>query len=245
MGMLISFSFRRRRVPFLLAATLLIATVARAEDPTVARWKNQLDESAAALTKGEHGRSLRIANGLIEDMVNRLGPGEGSTEIFGLALTHKALASAGLGRHDDALWHWHSVLSLYPAYANRDLSAYGSAGRFLMENRSVRSPSTSSFDPKKAAPGTMANATPPKLKKRVNPRYPAGAQHFGVGGLLVVEVIITPEGKVTAPVLVKTLPAPTLSYVALEAVRQWRFEPGRIDGVVKPVIFNLTLNYKP
>jgi TonB family protein len=241
MGMLISFSFRRRRVPFLLAASILFAGVAAAEDPTVTRWKTSLDQSAAALTKGDHGRALKISNGLIEEMVSRLGPGEGSTEIFGLALTHKALASAGAGRNEDALWHWHTVLTLYPAYRNRDLSAYGNPGKFLMENRNVRSPST--FNPKTAAPGTMVNATPPKVTRRVEPRYPAGAKHFGVGGTLVVEVIITTEGKVTSPILVKTLPAPTLSYVALEAVRQWRFEPGKIDGVVKPVIFTLTMNY--
>ena len=174
-------------------------------------------------------------------MVNRLGPGEGSTEIFGLALTHKALASAGLDRDEDALWHWHTVLTLYPAFANRDLSAYGNAGKFLMENRNVRAATT--FDPKNAK--QAKEVKPPKITRRVEPRFPRGAQHFGVGGMLVAEVIITPEGKVTSPILVKTLPAPTLSYTALEAVRQWRFEPAAIDGKIVPVVFNLSINYKP
>lgn len=218
--------------------------MALAEDPTVSRWKTRLDESAAALTKGDHERALRISNGLIEEMINRLGPGQGSTEIFGLALTHKALASAGLGRNEDALWHWHTVLTLYPAFGNRDLSDYGNAGKFLMENRDARSSKTSS--PATIPSGTPpSSVTPPKVRKKVDPRYPEGARKFGAGGTLVVELIITPEGKVTSPKIVKTLPAPTLSYVALEALRQWRFEPGKIDGVAQPVIFTLTMNYKP
>jgi TonB family protein len=214
----------------------------QAEDATVERWKSQIDESAAALQKGNHTASLQISNRLIGEMINRLGPGQGSTEIFGLVLTHKALASAGLGRNEDALWHWHTVLTLYPTFGKRDLSSYGNAGRFLMDNRQVRKPSD--FDPRKAGK-KPANVKPPRVKTRVEPTFPAGARAFGAGGVLAVEVIITPEGRVVAPIIVKPLPAPTLSYVALDAVRRWRFEPAMIDGKAEPVIFTLTVNYKP
>ncbi len=221
--------------------------MAWAENPTVSRWTTRLDESEAALTRGDHWRSLQVSNRLIKEMIGRLGPGQGSTEIFGITLMHKALASAGLGRNEDALWDWHTVLALYPAFKDRDLSAYGNAGKFLMDNRDVGSSKTS--DPKEATPATTpaatAKMTTPKIKRKVHPRYPEGARQFGVGGDLVVQVTITTEGKVTSPVLVKTLPAPTLSYVALDAVRQWRFEPGKLDGVAAPIILVLTMNYKP
>ncbi len=221
----------------------MFATAIQAQDATVERWKTRIDQSAESLKKGDHAKSLQISNALIEEMINRLGPGQGSSEIFGLVLTHKAIALAGLDRDEEALWHWHTVLGLYPAYGSRDLSAYGNPGRFLMENRQVRSRSGGSA-PVKGGPATV-KATAPKVKHRVEPRYPPGARAFGTSGALQVEVIIETDGRVTGPRIVKALPAPTLSYVVLDAVRQWKFEPGMIDGVVKPVIFNLTVNYKP
>lgn len=218
-----------------------------AEDhPTVSRWKTRLSESEAALTRGDHGRSLKVANRLIKEMVDRLGPGQGSTEMFGLTLMHKALASAGLGRNEDALWDWHTVIALYPAFKDRDLSAYGNAGKFLMDNRDVRSSWTAEQKTAEPPPdGTRANVTAPRIKRKVYPRYPEGARQFGVGGAMMVELIITTEGKVTSPKLVKTLPAPTLSYVLLEAMRQWRFEPGKLGGVNTPVLFTLEMEWKP
>lgn len=238
-----SFSFRRRRVPLLLLAAFVFATALQAQDATVERWKTQIDQSGESLKKGDHAKSLQISNALIEEMINRLGPGQGASEIFGLVLAHKALALAGLGRNDEALWQWHTVIGLYPAYGSRNLSDYGNAGRFLMENRQVRSRSGDGAPAKGGA--RTVNATAPKIKRRVEPRYPPGARAFGVSGALQVEVIIDTDGRVTAPSIIKALPAPTMSYVALDAVRQWRFEPGKVDGVVKPTVFKLTINYAP
>jgi outer membrane biosynthesis protein TonB len=36
-----------------------------------------------------------------------------------------------------------------------------------------------------------------------------------------------------------------MSYVVLDAVRQWRFEPGKIGGKAVPVVFTLTVNFNP
>lgn len=219
----------------------MFAGVASAENTTATSWKKQLDESAAALSKAEYARSLKLTDDLIADMIEGLGPGNEATEFFGLALMHKALAEAGLGRHDDALWDWHTVLTLYPKFQNQRLEGYGAAGQFLMDNKVLRITSQS----KPPVDRTPTNIKPPRLKKRVMPRYPRGAEYFGSGGMLVAEVIITPEGRVTSPMLVKSLPAPTLSYVALKAVRQWKFEPGELDGKKVPVVFQLTMNFKP
>jgi outer membrane biosynthesis protein TonB len=35
-----------------------------------------------------------------------------------------------------------------------------------------------------------------------------------------------------------------LGYTALEALRQWRFEPATLDGAPIPVIFNVTINFQ-
>ncbi|HEX8252535.1 MAG TPA: energy transducer TonB [Thermoanaerobaculia bacterium] len=220
----------------------MFATALQAQDATVERWKTRIDQSGESLKKGDYGKSLQISNALIEEMINRLGPGQGSSEIFGLVLTHKAIALAGLDRDEEALWHWHTVMGLYPAYGSRNLSEFGNPGRFLMQNRKVhsRSEGGAPVDGPK-----QPKVTAPKIKRRVEPRYPPGARAFGVTGALQVEVIIETDGRVTGPTIVKPLPAPTMSYVVLDAIRQWRFEPGKADGVAKPVIFKLTVNYAP
>jgi TonB family protein len=49
---------------------------------------------------------------------------------------------------------------------------------------------------------------------------------------------------VRSPSIQKALPAPTLSYAALEALRRWKFEPARVGGTPIAFLFNLTINYK-
>ncbi|MFL6247250.1 MAG: energy transducer TonB [Thermoanaerobaculia bacterium] len=56
--------------------------------------------------------------------------------------------------------------------------------------------------------------------------------------------MITKEGKVTAPYVLQPLSAPTLTYTSLEALRKWRFAPGRLNGEPVEVVFNMTINFK-
>jgi TonB family protein len=229
-----------------LAALLLVLIVAAqshaqrtgpATPPQL--WKADLDESAALLQAGEYEHSLKISERVIQEMIDKLGPGDGAMRIFGIAVSQKALAFAGLDRKDDALWYWHTVLTLYPAFAGSDLSKFGDAGAFLAANRDPRQQIDTYKDFNKNA------FRPPTVLKKVMPQYPAGARAFGVGGKLVVRVVITPAGTVSGPVVREALPAPTLSYVALEAVRQWRFIPPMYFGKPIPVQFDLTVNFKP
>ena len=216
----------------------VVAFAASADPATTKRWTERLKESAELLKADQHARALQIDNKLVNEMVELLGPGEAATAAFALALTHKALAHAGLGQHEDALWHWHTVLSLYPKLAGDDLSMFGKAGAFLMANRERREEATAG----KADPD--AKITPPTVLKRVAPKFPRAARHFAVEGQLEVEVRVALDGTISAPKIIRPLPAPTLSYTALSAVRQWRFTPAKLDGQIVPFIWNLTVNFK-
>lgn len=206
---------------------------------TAVRWNRDMAESSELLKRGEYDRALKIADRTIREMLDRLGTGDAATQAFGIVISHKALALAGLGRKEEALWYWHTVISLYPAFAKSDVSAFGEAGAFLDANRKPRKddlfPSSSGEK--------HADVTAPVLQKQVTPRFPAGANYFGIKGKLIVSVVITREGKVTWPVILQALPAPTLSYAALEALRQWRFKPAMKDGRPCDAIFELTVNY--
>lgn len=227
-----------------LVSLLLAAAVSPAANRTAEYWHKQTSESTAALKEGKYERSLKIANRVAADMVEKLGPGDIETQSFGIVLVHKALALAGLGRHDDAVWYWHVALSLYPGLAKLDLAPFGEPGKFLAARTELRDTLSPGEIARLEARTMEPDVTPPKLLRHVMPEFPRGAQAFGVKGKLVVEVLITAEGKITAPLIIERLPAPTLSYVALEAVRRWRFEPGKKNGAPCDVIFNLTVNYK-
>lgn len=228
---------------FALALAVWFALAAPARTLVSEHWAKELNKSSAALKNGEWERSLKITNRLIGDMLERLGPGETATRLFAQVVTQKAIAHSGLGQKDDALWYWHVAISLYPAFADAsDLSEFGEAGRFLIENRELRKQTVRRETREREE--LAKDITPPRVLKQVRPQFPGGAMAFATAGRIEIEVVISKEGVISSPRIEKTLPAPTLAYATLEAVRRWRFEPGKLEGKPVDVIFNLTVNYK-
>ena len=58
----------------------------------------------------------------------------------------------------------------------------------------------------------------------------------------MLEVAIDVDGMVKQPRIIRS-PAPTVSYAALEAIKQWRFKPGKVGGTPVPVVFHITFNF--
>src|SRR5262245_3277052 len=81
----------------------------------------------------------------------------------------------------------------------------------------------------------------PAQTKRVNPPYPPEAQAAGVQGVVIMEATIGVDGKVTDVRVLR--PMPLLDQAALEAVRQWEYEPTMVNGVAVPVVMTVTLNF--
>jgi len=78
----------------------------------------------------------------------------------------------------------------------------------------------------------------PKLKRKVQPNYPASVRSRRVEGVVVLEAIISRDGCVRE---IQTLQGvdPMLDYEAARAVSQWWYQPATIDG--KPVRVYLTV----
>src|ERR1051326_2112935 len=83
----------------------------------------------------------------------------------------------------------------------------------------------------------------PIVEHRVDPQYPEMARKGRVAGLVIVEAIINKEGSVEQVKVIKGLPF-GMSESAVEAVKQWKFKPGTLNGEPVDVIFNLTVNFK-
>ena len=65
---------------------------------------------------------------------------------------------------------------------------------------------------------------------RVPPQYPPRAIARGLEGRVLVEFTISPIGTVEDPHIVAFEPTSAFNAAALEAIRQWRYEPKRVDG---------------
>jgi len=77
----------------------------------------------------------------------------------------------------------------------------------------------------------------------VNPMYPEEARAQHVSGIVIMETVIDHTGAVRDVKVVKGLPH-GLSEAAVNAVKQWVFKPGTINGEAVDVVFNLTINFK-
>jgi len=72
----------------------------------------------------------------------------------------------------------------------------------------------------------------------VAPVYPTLAKNQHVSGNVQVDALIDANGKVTT---MKVVSGPTLLHqAAMDALRQWRYQPATLDG--KPVPMHLTVS---
>jgi TonB family protein len=83
----------------------------------------------------------------------------------------------------------------------------------------------------------------PTKTKNVLPVYPAVAKSARIGGTVIVEATIGPDGKVADARVVKSVPL--LDQAALDAVTQWEYAPTRVRGVAVPVIITVAINFQP
>ena len=74
----------------------------------------------------------------------------------------------------------------------------------------------------------------PRVVSQVYPQYPYALRASGLRGEVLVDFTVDKSGRVTNAFVVRTL-NPAFDEPALEAVRQWKFEPGRSNGVPVPV----------
>jgi protein TonB len=83
----------------------------------------------------------------------------------------------------------------------------------------------------------------PVAIRRVNPTYTEIARKARVSGIVIVEAIIDREGRVKDAKILRGLPM-GLDKAALDALKQWTFEPAKLNGKPVEVYYNLTINFQ-
>jgi TonB family protein len=83
---------------------------------------------------------------------------------------------------------------------------------------------------------------PPRLIKEVAPVYPEVARVAGVEGVVILSVKADEEGKIVDVMVLRSIPL--LDQAAIDAVKQWVYEPMVIDGKAVPVVFTVTVRFQ-
>jgi TonB family protein len=90
-------------------------------------------------------------------------------------------------------------------------------------------------------PGGRVSA--PRLLSHIKPTYTADALDARIQGSVVLEVVVTRDGRAGAIRILRSLDA-GLDQQAIAAVREWRFEPGRLAGVNVDVVVTAALDFQ-
>jgi TonB family protein len=90
--------------------------------------------------------------------------------------------------------------------------------------------------------GGGAKVMPPKLIKQVDPAYPEDAHKAGIEGIVIMEATTDLYGRVADVKVLRSIPA--LDKAAVDAVKQWVYEPMVINGKPQRVTFTVTVRFK-
>ena len=82
----------------------------------------------------------------------------------------------------------------------------------------------------------------PRKTVDVAPKYPTLARDSRVEGIVILDVIIDEHGSVTSTRVLKSVAL--LDQAAIDAVRQWRFTPARLNGEAIPIVMTVTVTFR-
>lgn len=82
---------------------------------------------------------------------------------------------------------------------------------------------------------------PPKKIRHVDPVYPDLAREAGIEGVVILEAIIDPSGRVQNLEVLRSVPF--LDDAAIAAVEQWEYEPTLLNGIPVPVVVTVTVRF--
>ncbi len=88
------------------------------------------------------------------------------------------------------------------------------------------------------------NIRPPRKLRDVKPLYPASMRDAGLEGVVPLEAIIGVDGGVVSVRVVTAQVHPDLGQAAVDAVRQWRFDPTLLNGRPVEVVMTVAIEFQ-
>ena len=226
----------------------VLAGLALAGPPTAAsqtadarileEWRRELAQIRADLMASRWEVASAGADRLWNRFDAEVVGGDGAAMLMGMVMTYRAVAEAGLGSEEAAIWHWQVAQQLFPDLQGFDMGRFGGVTSVLRD----RPPRL----PDEGVPGSIDEHAlqPPRKLHAPSPEFPTARRYRGALVDVVVQVIIDTAGVPRDPVILESKGEPTLVAAALEALRLWRFEPARRDGAPVPILYRLTVRFQ-
>ncbi len=82
---------------------------------------------------------------------------------------------------------------------------------------------------------------PPAIVKQIDPIYPEEAKTAGTEGIVVLEAVADVYGRIESVRVLKSVPG--LDKAAIDAVKQWVYEPVIIDAKPRRCVFTVTVRF--
>lgn len=83
--------------------------------------------------------------------------------------------------------------------------------------------------------------TAPRLIQRVDPEYPPLAERAQIEGVVILEAVVNPRGRVETVRVLRS--HRFLQDAAIDAVQQWAYEPLMLNGEPVPFVLTVTLSF--
>ena len=109
--------------------------------------------------------------------------------------------------------------------------------------------------PNRRTPAVLPSGEPPRririggnvqatrLVSQVKPVYPENAQRAGIEGTVLLHAVIATDGSLLSIGVTNTLADPDLAAAAMDAVRQWRYQPTLLNGEPIEVVTTIAVNF--
>jgi TonB family protein len=240
----------RLMIPLLLLSVLPLFSQGQ---PLKDKWFAALKDTDQKLRTQQWEAAAKRGRQAGEEIVDLAGTGESPAYSLAVVAVFRAIAEAELGHQDDAEWFWDSALNLFPDIAKTDVSPYGKKAlelrrrtlRVFDKGKIPEELRTAGKEGEKVVNPDEKNVERPRIVHQTRPEYPKALQLLGAEGWVIVASVIGEDGRPRQPVIVDAKGGGAgMRYVAMDTLRQWRFEPAKLDG--KPVAVNyvLSVNFK-
>ena len=175
---------------------------------------------------------------LLEITKGRLRPVTGAAPAF---LRRRQLAQrVALLLREDSMSRFRFACSLSAILALLLTTAYFGVTTFPLRAAAQKDQAGSD---ERVYRGGEDGTTPPKLIKKVEPEFTEEASDAGLKGTVVLSVVVGPDDRAHSMKVERSL-GMGLDEKAIEAVKQWRFEPGMKDGKAVAVRATIEVNFR-
>ncbi len=206
------------------------------EWPLGERWEGTvfLDQTYLAGEVGPRHMTLTTSGGAVQfvSFPEKLPAGPADPSVIATITYRGAGSGMARGTFDEAEQRAAAELSRPDGVAGGFRSSVSMTAEL--------SPSAAYSGPQPVRVG--GNIRAPQKIKDAPGVLPDAARQAGVFGMVILEIIIGPDGAVQQAKVLRSIPL--LDQAAIDAVKQWVYEPTQLNGVPVPVIMTVTVNFR-